>query len=275
MDNRLFQNLTRLSMISGYHALAKSDNAKLAAVIDGGLGAAILVTAIWYFFVPLFWEAANRGKEIGDSFWLSWFPLVPEVLGAAVAGVCGYYLYRGATGWFSGKVRVLFLLGLGLVAVVMMARVQTIQRLQAAQAGYLNRSVRYVETFGQRQQESLSELGDHEKTLSEILDRPDLGSDIKTATDDLRAQLQAELNTLVNLRLSGRQQAAEVESARAHDFRAKGVSPADYVESLAKRKPGPELLGLPEGIDPLVRADGLVLEATMVEIAVACRSADR
>lgn len=254
-------------MISGYHALAKSDNAKLAAAINGGLAAATLVTAIWYFFVPSFWEAANSGKEIGDSFWLSWFPLVPEVFGAAVAGVCGYYLYRGASGWFSGKVRLLFLLGLGFVAAVMIGRVQMIHLLRAEQADYLNRSVRYLETFGQRQQESLSALGDHEKMLSEILDRPDLGSEIKTATDDLRAQLQAELNTLVNLRLSGRQQAAEVESARAHDFR--GVSPEDYVESLAKRKPGPELLGLPEGIDPLVRADGLVLEATMVEIAVA------
>jgi hypothetical protein len=262
-------------MISGYHALAKSDNAKLAVAIDGGLAVAILVTAIWYFFVPLFWEAANSGKEIGDSFWLSWFPLVTEVFGAAVAGVCGYYLYRGATGWFSGKVRLLFLLGLGFVAVVMTGRVQMIQRLRAAQAGYLNRSVRYLETFGQRQQESLSALSDHEKMLSEILDRPDLGSQVKTATDDLRAQLQAELNTLVNLRLSGRQQAAEVESVRAHDFRAKAVSPEEYVESLAKRKPGPELLGLPEGTDPLVRADGLVLEATIVEIAVDCRSADR
>jgi hypothetical protein len=275
MDNRLFQNLTRLSMISGYHALTKSDNAKLAAAIDGGLAAAILVTATWYFFVPRFWEAANSGKEIGDSFWLSWFPLVPEVLGAAVAGVCGYYLYGGATGWFSGKVRLLFLLGLGFVAVVMMGRVQMIQRLRAEQAGYLNRSVRYLETFGQRQQESLSALSDHEKMLSEILDKPDLGSEIKTATDDLRAQLQVELNTLVNLRLSGRQQAAEVESAQAHDFRGKGVTPADYVESLAKRKPGPELLGWPAGIDPLVRADGLVLEATMVEIAVVCLPAAR
>ena len=262
-------------MISGYHALAKSDNAKLAAAIDGGLAAAILGTAIWYFFVPPFWEAANSGKEIGDSFWLSWFPLVPDVLGAAVAGVCGYYLYRGATGWFSAKTRLLFLVGLGFVAVVMMGRVQMIQRLRAAQASYLNRSARYLDTLGERQQESLSALGDHEKALSEILDRPDLSSEIKTATDDLRAQLQAELNTVVNLRLSGRQQAAEVESARAHDFRAKGVSQGEYVESLAKRKPDPELLGLPEGIDPLVRADGLVLEATIVEIAVACRSADR
>ena len=275
MDNRLFQNLTRLSMISGYHALAKSDNAKLAAAINGGLAAAILVTAIWYFFVPPFWEAANSGKEIGDSFWLSWFPLVPEVLGAAIAGVCGYYLYRGATGWFSAETRLLFLVGLGFVAVVMMGRVQMIQRLRAAEAGYLNLSVRYLEAFGERQQDSLSALGDHEKALSEILDRPDLGSEIKAATDDLRARLEAELNTLVNLRLSGRQQAAEVESARAHDFQAKGRSPEDYVESLAKRKPGPELLGLPEGIDPLVPADGLVLEATMVEIAVVCLPADR
>jgi hypothetical protein len=192
-----------------------------------------------------------------------------------VAGVCGYYLYRGTTGWFSAKTRLLFLLGLGFGAVLMMGRVQTIQRLRIAQAGFLNRSARYLDTFGQRQQESLSALGDHEKALSEILDRPDLASEIKTATDDLRAQLQAELNTLVNLRLSGRQQAAEVESARAHDFRVKGRSPEDYVESLAKRKPGPELLGLPEGIDPLVPADGLVLGATMVEIAVACLPADR
>jgi hypothetical protein len=262
-------------MISGYHALAKSDNAKLGAAIDSGLTVVVLVTAIWYLFVPTFWEAAISGAEIKGSLWLSWFPLVPAILGAAVAGVCGYYLYRGATGWFSGKVRLLFLLGLGLVAVLMMGRVQMIQRLRAAQAGYLNRSARYLETFGQRQQASLSALSDHEKMLSEILDRRDLGSEIKTATDDLRAQLQAELNTLGNLRLSGRQQAAEVESARAHDFRVKGISPADYVDSLAKRKPGPELVGLPEGIDPLIRADELVLEATMVEIATVCLPADR
>ena len=262
-------------MISGYHALTKSDNAKLGVAIDCGLAAAILVAAISYLFVPAFWEAANSGKEIRDAFWLSWSPLVLQTFAAAVAGVGGYYLSRGATGWFSGKTRLLFLLGLGLAAVVMVGRVQMIRRFRDEQAAYLTRCEGYLQSFGQRQRESFSSLSDHERTLSEILERPDLGSEVKSAIDGLRAQLQGELNTLDNLRLSGRQEAAEVESARAHYFRAKGASPEDYLASLAQRKTGPALLGSPDGIDPLVRAAALVLGATMAEIGVDCLSAAR
>ena len=258
-------------MISGYHAFTKSDNAKLG---DCSLVAAILVTAIWYVFVPTFWEAANSGKEIRDSVWLSWFPLVTAGLGA-LSAVCRYYPSRRATGWFSGKTRLLFLLGLGLAAVVMAGRVQMIRRFRDEQAAYLTRCEGYLQSFGQRQRESFSSLSDHERILSEILERPDLGSEIKSAIDGLRAQLQGELNTLDNLRLSGRQEAAEVESARAHDFRAKGASPEEYLASLAQRKTGPQLLGSPDGIDPLVRAAALVLGATMVEIGVDCLSAAR
>jgi hypothetical protein len=268
MDNRLVQKLIRLSMVSGYHALAKSDNAKLGRAIDCGLATAIPVMAIWYVFVPLFWEAASGGKEIRDSLWLSWAPLVPAVLGAAIAGVCGYYLSRGASGWFPGKVRVLFLLGLIWVAVVMTGRVQTIQRFRDEQAAYLNRCVGYLEAFGQRQQALVSALSTHEQTLSGILEMPGVGSGMKAATDVLRAQLQAELDTLSNLQPSGSEPAAEIESARAHDFRTTGRSPESYIESLDKRKPGPELLGSADGSDPLVRADGLVLAASMMEAAV-------
>jgi hypothetical protein len=269
MDSRLVQKLIRLSMVSGYHALAESDNAKLGRAIDCGLAIAIPVMAIWYVFVPLFWEAASGGKEIRDSLWLSWAPLVPAVLGAAIAGVCGYYLSRGASGWFPGKVRVLFLLGLIWVAVVMTGRVQTIQRFRDEQAAYLNRCVGYLEAFGQRQQALVSALSTHEQTLSGILEMPGVGLEMKAATDDLRAQLQAELDTLSNLQLSGSEPAAEIESARAHDFRTTGRSPESYIESLAKRKPGPELLGSADGSDPLIRADELVLAAALIEAAVA------
>jgi uncharacterized membrane protein YtjA (UPF0391 family) len=275
MDNGLAQNLIRLSMVSGYHALAKSDNAKLGRAIDCGLTIAILVTATWYVFVPSFWEAASGGKEIRESFWLSWLPLIPTVLGAAIAAACGYYLYGGAAGWFSGKVRVLFFLGLVLATVTMMGRVETIQRFRDVQAAYLNRCAGYLEASEQRQRALVSALSAHEKTLSEILETPDVGSEIKAAIDDLRAQLQAELDTLSNLQSSGREQAAEIESARAHDFRAKGSSPESYVESLANRKPGPELLGFQDGSDPLVRADGLALAASLTEIAVTCLPAVR
>jgi len=273
MDNRLVQNLIRLSMVSGYHALAKSDNAKLGRAIDCGLAIAILVMAIWYVVVPLFWEAASSGKEIRDSLWLSWVPLVPAVLGAAIAGVCGYYLSRGASGWFSGKVRVLFLLGVIWVAVVMTGRVQTIRRFRDEQAAYLNRCVGYLAAFGQRQQALVSALSTHEQTLSGILEMPEVGSEMKAATDDLRAQLQAELDTLSNLQSS--EPVAEIESARAHDFRTTGRSPESYIESLAKRRPGPELLGSQDGSDPLVRTDGLVLAASMMEAAVASLHAGR
>jgi hypothetical protein len=275
MDNRLVQKLIRLSMVSGYHALAKSDNAKLGRAIDCGLAIAIPVMAIWYVFVPLFWEAASGGKEIRDSLWLSWVPLVPAVLGAAIAGVCGYYLSRGASGWFSGKVRVLFLLGLIWVAVVMTGRVQTIQRFRGEQAAYLNRCVGYLATFGQRQQALVSALSTHEQTLSGILEMPGVGLEMKAATDHLRVQLQAELDTLSNLQSSGSEPAAEIESARAHDFRTTGRSPESYIESLAKRKPGPELLGSADGSDPLVRADGLVLAASMMEAAITSLPAGR
>jgi hypothetical protein len=269
MDNRLVQNLIRLSMVSGYHALAKSDNAKLGRAIDCGLAIAILVMAIWYGFVPLFWEAASGGKEISDSLWLSWVPLVPTVLGATIAGVCGYYLLRGASGWFSGKARVLFLLGLIWVAVLMIGRVQTIRRFRDEQAAYLNRCVGYLEAFGQRQQTLGSALSIHEQTLSDILAMPEVGSEMKAATDAMRAQIRTELDTLSNLQSGGREQAAEIESARAHDFRAKGISPERYVENLANRRPGQELLGSADGSDPLDRADGLVLAAALMEAAVA------
>jgi hypothetical protein len=269
MDNRLVQNLIRLSMVSGYHALAKSDNAKLGRAIDCGLAIAIPVMAIWYVFVPLFWEAASGGKEIRDSVWLSWGPLVPAVFGAAISGVCGYYLSRGASGWFSGKVRVLFLLGLIWIAVVMTGRVEMIDRFRDEQAGYLNRCAGYLETFERRQQALASALSTHEKALSGILQMPEVGSEIKGTVDDLRAQIRTELETLSNLRSGGREQAAEIESARAHDFRAKDISPERYVETLANRKPGPELLGPQDGSDPLFRANELVLAASMMEAAVA------
>jgi hypothetical protein len=275
MDNRMVQNLIRLSMVSGYHALTKSDNAKLGRAIDCGLAIAIPVMAIWYVFVPLFWEAASGGKEISDSLWLSWVPLVSAVLGAAIAGVCGYYLSRGASGWFSGKVRVLFLLGLIWVAVVMTGRVQTIQRFRDEQAAYLNRCVRYLAAFGQGQQALVSVLSTHEQTLSGILEMAGVGSEMKAATDDLRAQLQAELDMLSNLQSSGSEPVAEIESARAHDFRTTGRSPESYIESLAKRKPGPELLGSADGSDPLIRLDELVLAASMMEAAITSLPAGR
>jgi hypothetical protein len=265
VDSRLVQNLIRLSMVSGYHALTKSDNAKLGRAIDCGLAIAIPVMAIWYGFVPLFWEAASGGKEISDSLWLTWVPLVPAVLGTTIAGVCGYYLSRGASGWFSGKARVLFLLGLIWVAVLMIGRVQTIQRFRDEQAAYLNRCVGYLEAFGQRQQTLGSALSTHEQALSDILAMPEVGSEMKAATGAMRAELQAELDTLSNLQSGGREQAAEIESARAHDFRTKGISPERYVETLANRRPGPELLGSQDGSDPLVRADGLVLAAALIE----------
>ena len=268
MDNRLVQKLIRLSMVSGYHALAKSDNTKLGRAIDCGLAIAIPVMAIWYVFVPLFWEAASGGKEIRDSLWLSWVPLFPAALGAAIAGVCGYYLSRGTSGWFSGKVRVLFVLGLIWVAVVMTGRVHTIQRFRDEQAAYLNRCVGYLATFSQRQQALVSALSTHEQTLSGILEMPGVGSEMKGTVDDLRALLQAELDTLSNLQSSGSEPAAEIESARAHDFRTTGRSPESYIESLAKRKPGPELFGSAAGSDPLVQADGLVLAASMMEAAI-------
>jgi hypothetical protein len=275
MDNRLVQKLIRLSMVSGYHALAKSDNAKLGRAIDCGLAIAIPVMAIWYVFVPLFWEAASGGKEIRDSLWLSWVPLVPAVLGAAIAGVCGYYLSRGASGWFSGKVRVLFLLGLIWAAVVMTGRVQTMQRFRDEQAAYLNRCIGYLATFGQRQQALVSALSAHEKALSDILETPEMEAEIKGTVDDQRAQIRTELETLSNLQSGGREQAAEIESARAHEFRAKGISPERYIETLANRKPGPELLGSQDGSDPLVRADGLVLAASVMEAAITSLPAGR
>jgi hypothetical protein len=268
MDNKLVQNLIRLSMVSGYHALAKSDNAKLGRAIDCGLAMAIPVMAIWYVFVPLFWEAASGGKEIRDSLWLSWVPLVPAVLGAAIAGVCGYYLSRGASGWFSGKVRVLFLLGLIWIAVVMTGRVEMIDRFRDEQAGYLNRCAGYLETFERRQQALASALSAHEKALSDILETPELEAEMKESVDDLRAQIRTELETLSNLQSGGLEQAAEIEAARAHDFRTTGRSPERYVETLANRKPGPELFGSQDGSDPLVQADGLVLAASMMEAAV-------
>ena len=268
MDNRVVQNLIRLSMVSGYHALAKSDNAKLGRAIDCGLAIAIPVMAIWYVFVPLFWEAASGGKEIRDSLWLSWAPLVPAVLGAAIAAVCGYYLSGEAAGWFSAKVRVLFVLGLIWVTLVMTGRVQTIQRFRGEQAAYLNRCVGYLQAFGQQQPALVSALSTREQTLSDILEMPEVGSEMKGTVDDLRARIRTELDTLSNLQSSGREPAAEIESARAHDFRTTGRSPESYIETLANRKPGPELLGSADGSDPLVRADGLVLAASMMEAAV-------
>ena len=71
-----------------------------------------------------------------------------------------------------------------------------------------------------------------------------------------------------NLPLGGRQQVAEIESARAHDLRAQGLSPDVYIESLARQKPGPELIGSQNGIDPLLHAAAVVLAARIVEAGV-------
>jgi hypothetical protein len=114
----------------------------------------------------------------------------------------------------------------------------------------------------------LSSLSANERTLSTILEKREIGPGIERAIGALRDSLGEELDTLNNLPLGGRQQAAEIESARAHDLRAQGISPDAYIESLTKQKPGPELIGSQNAIDPLLQAQMVVLAAGIVEAGV-------
>ena len=104
-----------------------------------------------------------------------------------------------------------------------------------------------------------------EQTLSTLLEKPDTAAAIQAQVVALRGQVDAEVDVLGNLRLGGREQAAEIESARAHDLRARGVSSDAYIESLAKQKPGPELLGSENDLDPLLQAQALALAVKIVE----------
>ena len=252
-------------MISGYHAFAKRDNGKLGLAMDFGLAMAILVMALWYLFVPMFWEAATSGKEVAKSFWLSWYPLAAAAGGSVIGGTCGHYLDGVARAWFSTMKRIILFLGLGFIAVVMVYRVQTIQRFRENQEAYLDRCVGYIQRARQQQQGLLASLSADQRTLSTILDKPGIEPGTRSVIGALRDQLEAELDTLDNLRLGGREQAAEIESARARDLRVQGKSPKAYLESLAKQKPGLEVTGSQNGVDPLLHAEAVALAAEVVE----------
>jgi hypothetical protein len=185
-----------------------------------------------------------------------------------MGGFCGHYFHGVLRSWFSTMARVVVFLGLGFSALVILDRVQTIQRFRENQTGYLNRWVAYMQQARQQQQELLSSLSANERTLSTILEKREIGPGIERAIGALRDSLGEELDTLNNLPLGGRQQAAEIESARAHDLRAQGISPDAYIESLTKQKPGPELIGSQNAIDPLLQAQMVVLAAGIVEAGV-------
>jgi hypothetical protein len=254
-------------MVSGYHTLVNRDNAKLGAAIDYTLATTALIMAIWYGVVPAFWDAASAGKEISGSLRLSWLPLILAAIGAAVAAAGTHHLQVRAGGLFSMKVRLVFMLGLVLLAVVLPPRVGIIRRFKREQTAYLNRCASYLETSGIRRQQLLSALSAHQQTLDAVWEKlaGEFGSQVKALSD----VLQADLEALRNLRLSGREQAAEIESARAHDFRVQGKSPNDYLQSLANHKPGPQLLGWQKAIDPLTQAEAVGLAATIVEAGLA------
>jgi hypothetical protein len=252
-------------MVSGYHAFSKRDNAKLTLGMDCGLAFALSVMAIWYVSVPRFWDAATSGKEAADSFWLSWHPFALLAVGSVAAGFCSHYLHKALRSWFSSPARAIFILGLGFIAIVLLCRIQTIQRLNENRESYLNRWVTYREQADKQRQELLSSLGTDERTLSETVEQ--LESSRTGPVGELRRQLEAELENLNNLRLVGREEAAEIESARAHDLQAQGVSPDAYVERLAKQNPGPEVVGSQNGTDPFGRAQALALAAQAVETA--------
>jgi hypothetical protein len=256
-------------MLSGYHAFAKRDNGKLGLAMDCGLAAAVLVMAAWYLFVPMFWEAVTSGKEVVESCWPRWYPLVAAAVGSVIVGTCGHYLHGVARGWFSTMERIVFFLGLGFIAVVMVNRVQTIQRFRENQEAYLDRCVGYIQRARQQQQELLASLSADQRTLSTILEKPEIEPGTRSAIGALRDQLEAELDSLDNLRLGGREQAAEIESARAHDLRAQRKSPKAYLESLAKQKPGLEVIGSQNGVDPLLHAEAVALAAKIVETGMA------
>jgi hypothetical protein len=252
-------------MLSGYHAFAKRDNGKLGLATDCGLAAAVLVMAVWYLFVPMFWEAATCGKEVAESLWLSWYPLVAATVGSVIGGACSRYLHGAVRGWFSIVERIVFFLGLGFIAVVIVYRVQTIQRFRENQEAYLDHCVGYIQRARQQQQELLASLGADQRALSTILEKPEIEPGTRSAIGALRDQLEAELDSLENLRLGGREQAAQIESARAHDLRAQGKSPEIYIAALAKQKPGPELIGSQNEVDPLLHAEAVALAAKIVE----------
>jgi hypothetical protein len=262
-------------MVAGNHAFIKTDNHRLGLVIDFGSTGAVLVIAIWYLFVPLVWGAATSGREVMVSFWLTWYPIGLAAFAAAIGGVCGYYLRFGVKGcfgvkgWFSPIGRVAFFAGVSFIGIAVGQRVKTIQQFRETQAAYLDRCVGYIQKARQKQQELMASLGADERALGTFLDRREIGPGIQEPIAALRNQLEIELDTLNNLPLAGREQAAEIESARAHKVRARGISSNAYIESLAKQKPGPELLGSQNGLDPMLQAEAVALAAKIVETEMA------
>ena len=254
-------------MLPGYHTLLKSDNAKLGLALDYGLVAAVVFVAIWYFCVPTFWEAATRGREVSDSFWLSWYPLALFAAVAIAIGVCGCLLGWPPAGLLAPRTRIVFLLGLVALLILMPGRVVEIQRFREAQSAYLNRCLRYLETGDRQQTELLTALEAHQRVLSSLLETSELNPEIQSATSALNDQLQAMLEVLSNLHPADRVQVAEIESSRAHDFRGQAIGPEEYRRSLAKREPGPELFGSGSEVDPLLRAEALALAAAALESA--------
>jgi hypothetical protein len=252
-------------MVSGYHAFTKRDNGKLGPIFDFGLTGAALIVAIWYWQVPLVWEAATSSSGVEPSFWLSWYPFTLAAVVAAIGGAGGYYLRVGLKSWFSTMGRLIFFVGLCFIGVVIGHRVQTIQRLDQNRAAYLDRCVGYIQTAKQRQQKLLSALSADEQALSMLLEKPATAPGIGAPIAVLRDRLDAELEALNNLRFGGRQEAAEMESGRAHELRSREISSDAYIESLTKRKPGPELLGLENGSDPFLQAEAVLLAAKIVE----------
>jgi hypothetical protein len=236
--------------------------------------------ALWYAMVPSFWDVATCGSEMRASFWLTWYPVVLVLAGLAVAAAGARWCAEPILGGFSGKVRILFLVTLGFLTVVILRRADAIRDFRKEQAAYLDRAVSYLNEWDQRRQQLESELGARDHELSMILEQdrstphPELDAVIGTLRDEVEGALETLTNLAQNLD-QVREQAAKIESARAHDFRAAGRSKEEYRRSLATLQPGAELLefegsvaptesGASEAVDPLLRVEAVALAAQVV-----------
>jgi len=236
--------------------------------------------ALWYAMVPSFWDVATGGTEMQASFWLTWYPVVLIVAGVAVAAAGARWCAEPMLGGFSGKVRLVFLVTLGLLTVVILKRVDAIRDFRKVQAAYLDRAVSYLNDWDQRRKQLELELSARDHELSRILeqDRSTLHPELNAVIGTLRDEVEGALESLTNLAQNLgqiREQAAKIESVRAHDFRAAGRSKEEYRQSLMTLQPGAELLefegsvasiksGGSEAVDPLLQAEAVALAAQVV-----------
>ncbi|MBV9273218.1 MAG: hypothetical protein JO333_04930 [Verrucomicrobia bacterium] len=258
-------------MIPGYHTSRESGTTKLA-FIDYALVGTAALASFWYAMVPSFWETAADANWPGLSLWVSWYPLVLVLAGAVVVGAAVRQLSKPVPGGLDQKTRIALVSGVVIVSVLMVQRVILVQELTKEREAYFDRCVSYLRVWDQRRRQVETELSSLDRELSTILERdqstphPQIDAILGAVRDQVDDALERVTNLAPDLNRA-RENAAKIESARAHDYKTSGGFKMNYRQSLVIRQPGVELLRSAEERDPLTRAEAIALAAQAVVAA--------